>query len=88
MMLARGGSDGVIEGPRANALRIKGLRTLDKRALTVLLVEDSPDYAELVQDWLAIGREEMSFVLNWTDTLAADQGPGARYTRHCPERRR
>lgn len=44
---------------------------MEKRALTVLLVEDSPDYAELVQDWLAVGGEDMSFVLNWTDTVAA-----------------
>lgn len=44
---------------------------MEKKALTVLLVEDSPDYAELVQDWLAVGREDMSFVLNWTDSLAA-----------------
>lgn len=60
-MLTRGESDGVNERPT----------TLEKKALTVLLVEDSPDYAELVQDWLAMGREDMSFVLNWTDTLAA-----------------
>ncbi len=62
---------GLLKDCERKGFRIKGLRTLDKRALTVLLVEDSPDYAELVQDWLAIGREDMSFVLNWTDTVAA-----------------
>jgi Flp pilus assembly CpaE family ATPase len=49
----------------------KGLRALEKKALTVLLVEDSPDYAELVQDWLAVSREDMSFVLNWSDSVSA-----------------
>lgn len=44
---------------------------MEKKALTVLLVEDSPDYAELVQDWLAVSRDDMSFVLNWTDTVSA-----------------
>ncbi len=44
---------------------------MEKTSLTVLLVEDSPDYAELIQDWLAAGSDEMSFVLNWTDTLSA-----------------
>ena len=44
---------------------------MDKKALTILLVEDSPDYAELVQDWLAVSRDDLSFVLNWTDTVGA-----------------
>lgn len=38
--------------------------------ITVLLIEDSPDYAELVQQWLT-NREQLSFTLNWTDTLEA-----------------
>jgi len=41
-----------------------------KKTLTVLLIEDSPDYAELVQQWLSI-RSDMAFVLNWTDSLLA-----------------
>lgn len=49
----------------------EGLPTLEKRTLTVLLVEDSPDYAELVQDWLAVSRDDMAFALNWTDTASA-----------------
>jgi Flp pilus assembly CpaE family ATPase len=40
------------------------------KTLTVLLIEDSPDYAELVQTWLAPGAE-IAFALNWTDSLAA-----------------
>ncbi|HUS06866.1 MAG TPA: response regulator [Bryobacteraceae bacterium] len=41
-----------------------------KGTLTVLLIEDSPDYAALVQNWLS-SRTEISFVLNWTDSLQA-----------------
>jgi len=41
-----------------------------KKTLTVLLSEDSPDYAALVQQWLSL-RAEIAFVLNWTDTLQA-----------------
>ena len=59
------------EGRRRLAVTPEGLRTLEPKALTVLLVEDSPDYAELVQDWLGAGSDEMSFVLNWTDTVSA-----------------
>jgi pilus assembly protein CpaE len=41
-----------------------------KKILTVLLIEDSPEYAELVQRWLAPRSEiEIEFVLNWTDSL-------------------
>jgi pilus assembly protein CpaE len=39
-----------------------------KKTLTVLLIEDSPDYAALVQQWLAV-RTDIAFVLNWTDSL-------------------
>lgn len=38
--------------------------------ITVLLIEDSSDYAELVQQWLA-PRPDITFTLNWTDTLEA-----------------
>jgi DNA-binding response OmpR family regulator len=41
-----------------------------KTTLTVLLVEDSPDYAQLVQRWLS-PKEDIVFALNWTDTLMA-----------------
>ena len=37
--------------------------------INVLLVEDSPDYAELVQIWLS-AKHDVAFSLNWTDTLA------------------
>ena len=40
------------------------------KTLTVLLIEDSVDYAELVQTWLSPGTE-IVFALNWTDSLAA-----------------
>lgn len=39
------------------------------KTLTVLLIEDNPDYAELVQTWLS-PNGEIAFTLNWTDTLA------------------
>lgn len=44
---------------------------MDAKCLNVLLIEDSPDYAELVQQWLSSADGEVSFVLNWTDSLAA-----------------
>lgn len=40
------------------------------KTLKVLLIEDSPEYAELVQAWLSPGGE-IAFSLNWTDSLAA-----------------
>jgi Flp pilus assembly CpaE family ATPase len=41
-----------------------------KKTLTVLLIEDSADYAALVQQWLSL-RTDIAFVLNWTDSLQA-----------------
>jgi pilus assembly protein CpaE len=40
-----------------------------KNVLNVLLIEDSPDYAELVQQWLSGESDQFGFALNWTDTL-------------------
>jgi len=39
--------------------------------LSVLLVEDDPDYATLVQQWLDGEAHDPGFVLNWTDSLSA-----------------
>ena len=39
-----------------------------KKTLTVLLIEDNAEYAELVQRWLSL-REDATFILNWTDSL-------------------
>jgi MinD-like ATPase involved in chromosome partitioning or flagellar assembly/CheY-like chemotaxis protein len=33
------------------------------------MIEDNPDYAELVQDWLSTSGPEFKFVLNWADSL-------------------
>lgn len=44
---------------------------MNQNTLTVLLIEDNPDYAGLVQHWLSTTAEDVAFVLNWTDTLAA-----------------
>jgi Flp pilus assembly CpaE family ATPase len=44
---------------------------MTKTAINVLLIEDSPDYAELVQVWLAAACDQVTFVLNWTDSLSA-----------------
>ena len=41
-----------------------------KNTLTVLLIEDSVDYAGLVQQWLSL-RTDITFVLTWTDSLRA-----------------
>jgi Flp pilus assembly CpaE family ATPase len=42
---------------------------MSKKPLTVLLIEDSPAYAELVQVWLS--SKDGAFVLNWADSLKA-----------------
>lgn len=46
---------------------------MQDKVLTVLLIEDSPDYAALVQRWLALEPEKAGFILNWTDSLEAGQ---------------
>jgi pilus assembly protein CpaE len=38
------------------------------KTLTVLLIEDSPDYAALVQQWLSL-KTDVVFVLHWADSL-------------------
>lgn len=40
------------------------------QTLTVLLIEDNPDYARVVQQWLSQSPAEIEYVLNWTDSLA------------------
>ena len=44
---------------------------MEKSTLTVLLIEDNPEYANLVQHWLTNACQEVEFVLNWTDSLQA-----------------
>jgi Flp pilus assembly CpaE family ATPase len=43
---------------------------VEENTLTVLLIEDSAQYAQLVQHWLAHVSGGAGFVLNWTDSLA------------------
>jgi Flp pilus assembly CpaE family ATPase len=43
---------------------------VEENTLTVLLIEDSPQFAQLVQHWLATMPGGTAFVLNWTDSLA------------------
>jgi len=43
---------------------------VEENTLTVLLIEDSPQYAQLVQHWLAHVTGGAGFILNWTDSLA------------------
>ena len=43
---------------------------MEENTLTVLLIEDSAQYAQLVQHWLAHVSGGAGFVLNWTDSLA------------------
>ncbi len=38
--------------------------------LTVLLIEDNPEYARIVQHWLPQSGGEVEYVLNWVDSLA------------------
>jgi CheY-like chemotaxis protein len=40
-----------------------------KKVLTVLLIEDSPEFAELVQRWL-VPQGDIDLTLNWSDSLA------------------
>jgi Flp pilus assembly CpaE family ATPase len=44
---------------------------MDGKTLNVLLIEDNPDYTELVQHWLSAAGEGVAYILNWTDSLAA-----------------
>lgn len=41
-----------------------------KRTLTILLIEDSPDFAALVQQWLSVAAN-VALALKWTDSLQA-----------------
>src|SRR5580658_2578876 len=41
-----------------------------KQIVTVLLIEDNPEYAALVHRWLS-PKEDIQFVLNWSNSLAA-----------------
>lgn len=43
---------------------------MPRKTLKILLIEDSPEYAELIQTWLSPGGD-VAFALKWTDTLAA-----------------
>lgn len=43
---------------------------MEDNTLTVLLIEDSPQYAQLVQHWLTHVAGGAGFILNWTDSLA------------------
>ena len=41
-----------------------------EQIVTVLLIEDNPEYAALVQRWLS-PNGDIEFVVNWTNSLAA-----------------
>ena len=43
---------------------------LTAQTLTVLLIEDNPDYAKVIQQWLSQSGGEVEYLLNWTDSLA------------------
>jgi pilus assembly protein CpaE len=51
---------------------------MNNKALTVLLIEDSPAYAELVQQWLSGKDGGTKYVLNWTDSFGAGMSRLAR----------
>jgi DNA-binding response OmpR family regulator len=41
-----------------------------EKTLAVLLIEDSPDYVSLVQQWLSL-RTDVAFAVHWVDSLRA-----------------
>jgi len=41
------------------------------KILNILLIEDNPDFARLVQQWLSGTGDDVALVLNWTDSLIA-----------------
>ena len=43
---------------------------MNSQTISVLLIEDSSDYAELVEQWLASSTAPERFQLHWTDSLA------------------
>jgi len=65
------GQNPKVEAQASSGESSKEGRGLDSKCLNVLLIEDSPDYAGLVQQWLSSTEGDVTFVLNWTDTLAA-----------------
>jgi Flp pilus assembly CpaE family ATPase len=44
---------------------------MDPNHITILLIEDTPAYAELVQRWVSGSDHAAAFSLSWTDTLVA-----------------
>ena len=44
---------------------------LGNKTLTVLLIEDNHDHANLVLQWLSVGLQDMRFVVDRADTLAS-----------------
>jgi Flp pilus assembly CpaE family ATPase len=42
---------------------------MDKTNLNILLIEDSPEFAELVRHWIAGNVQQPALTLNWADTL-------------------
>ncbi len=41
-----------------------------EKSISVLLIEDNPEFARLVQHWLTAGGGDVSFALSWADSLA------------------
>jgi Flp pilus assembly CpaE family ATPase len=44
---------------------------VDKTKLTILVIEDSPEYAELIRHWIEISSGRPALIPNWADTLRA-----------------
>lgn len=47
---------------------------MGRRILSVLLIEDSSEYAYLIQHWLSSADADVGFALSWSSTLAAGNG--------------
>ncbi len=47
---------------------------MEQRSISVLLIEDNPDFARLVQHWLAAGAGDVAFSMSWADSLSGGLG--------------
>jgi hypothetical protein len=56
---------------------------MDRKTLNVLLIEDSPDYAELAQQWLSSTGEDVAFVLRLDRLVGRRPGPLGQGWRGC-----
>jgi Flp pilus assembly CpaE family ATPase len=49
-------------------------KRMEQSSISVLLIEDNPEFAQLVLSWLATSGGEVAFALSWADSLAGGLG--------------